>query len=55
MDALYNEGTDIKRHRQEAIDCRCRYNANGQPKSTVVQLWILLIQHSAEHTAAAGK
>lgn len=55
MNALYNEGTNIKRHRQEAIDCRCWYSANGQPKSAVVQLWTLLIQHRAEHTAAAGK
>jgi hypothetical protein len=55
VDALYNEGANIKQHRQEAIYFRFWFNANGYPQSAVVQVWILLIQHSAEHTAAAGK
>jgi hypothetical protein len=55
VDALYNEGANIKQHRQEAIYFRFWFNANGHPQSAVVQVWILLIQHSAEHTVAAGK
>jgi hypothetical protein len=55
VDALYNVGASIKQHRQEAIYFRCWYSANGHPQSAVVQVWILLIQQSAEHTAAAGK
>jgi len=55
VDELYNEGANIKQHRQEAIYFRCWYSANGHPQSAVFQVWILLIQHSAEHTVAAEK